>query len=126
MAGKKEYRVTQIQGKITWQVEELWEGGQVRGPYGTKEAAIHGEEHIAEENGFADDLVLGGAVGEEVKPEQAFEKDDEGTWVCVRACSINIQNKEVVFSKGLTFQKDQPFMGVDVADWLDKNVTSES
>jgi hypothetical protein len=122
MAGKKNYRISQIEGKITWQVEELWEGGEIRGPYGSKEAAITNEEKIATENGFIDDLVLQEAVGEEVKPENAFQKDEEGNWVCVEACSISIDKKEVVFTKGLKFQKDQPFMGVDVVAWLEEKI----
>ena len=126
MAGKKEYRIAQIEGKITWEIQELWEGGEVRGPYGTKEAAINAEEKVAEQGGFKDDLVLKETAGEEVKPENAFEKDPNGTWVCVQACSINIDNKEVVFSKGLSFTKDHPFMGVDVAKWLEENVKTEA
>jgi len=51
MADKKGYRVSQIEGKITWQVEELWQGGTNRGPYGTKEAAIGAEEKVAREKG---------------------------------------------------------------------------
>jgi hypothetical protein len=119
---KKNYRVSQIEGKITWQIEELWEGGTVRGPYGSLDAAVLGEENYARENGFIDDLVLQEAVGEKVEPSSAFEKDEEGNWICVQACSIAIDNKEVVFTKGLTFTKGSPFMGVDVADWLEKNI----
>jgi hypothetical protein len=122
MAEKKNYRVSQIEGKITWQVEEFWEGGTVKGPYGSKEFAINAEEKFATENGFINDLVLTEAVGEEVSPESAFEKDEKGNWVCIQACSISIDNKEVVFTKGLTFTKGHAFMGVDVADWLDKNI----
>jgi hypothetical protein len=119
---KKKYRVSQIEGKITWEVEELWEGGSKHGPYGTKEAAINGEEKIAREKGFIDDLVLQEVVGEEVKPADAFEKDQKGTWHCVQACSIDMENKRLVFSTGMSFTKGAPFMGVDVADWLDENI----
>lgn len=124
MAEKKNYRIVQIEGKITWRIEELWDGGEVRGPYGSKDAAINAEEKIATENEFIDDLVLQEAIGEEVSPENAFEKNEKGDWVCVQACSINIENKEVVFTKGLTFSKDSPFMGVDVAEWLEENIKS--
>lgn len=119
---KKYYRVSQIKDKITWQVEELWDGGTVRGPYGSKESAIKGEEKIATEKGFVDDLVLQEAVGEEVTPAGAFEKDSEGNWHCIQACSINIEDKEVVFTQGMTFTKGHPFMGVDIAKWLDENL----
>ena len=118
---KKTYRIVQIEGKITWQVEELWDGGTVRGPYGSKEAAINAEEKIATDNGFIDDLVLQEIIGEEIKPLDAFERDNRGTWHCKEACSIEIENKEIVFTEGMTFTKGIPFMGVDVAKWLDEN-----
>ena len=117
---KKQYRVTQIEGKITWQIEELWEGGTVRGPFGSKEAAIMAEEKIATENGFIDDLVLQETVGEEVTPAFAFEKDSDGNWHCIQACAIAIADKELVFTKGMSFTKGIPFMGVDVAEWLEE------
>jgi len=119
---KKYYRLAQIEGKITWQVEELWDGGVVRGPYGSKEAAIRAEEKIATDNGFIDDLVLQEAIGEEISPAQAFEKDSDGNWLCTHGCSIGIKNKEIVFQEGMTFTKGIPFMGVDVAKWLDENI----
>jgi len=124
MAAKKEYRISQIEGKITWRIEELWDGGAERGPYGSKEAAIRAEENIATENGFINDLVLKEAIGEEVSPQAAFEKDEKGNWLCVQACAISIDKKEVVFTKGLTFTKGHPFMGVSVAEWLDENIKS--
>ncbi len=124
MAGnnKKRYRISQIEGKITWQVEELWEGGIVRGPYGSKEAAIQSEGKIAIDKGFIDDLVLQETVGEEVSPASAFEKDSDGNWHCIQACSIDMQNKMVVFTKGMAFTKGIPFVGVDVAQWLEENL----
>lgn len=123
MAGKREYRISQIEGKITWQVEELWAGGKIRGPYGTKDAAVTAEKKVAVEAGYLDDLVLTATIGNEVKPENAFTKDEAGKWVCVQACSISIGNKEVVFTKGLTFSQEAPsFMGVNVAEWLEENV----
>ncbi|MDD4984726.1 MAG: hypothetical protein PHQ43_02890 [Dehalococcoidales bacterium] len=118
---KKYYRISQIEGKITWQVEELWEGGTVRGPYGTKEAAINNEEQAARDNGFIDDLVLKETVGAEISPSRNFEKDQKGNWHCVQACSINIEGKELVLTEGMSFSKGIPFMGVDVANYLEEN-----
>ncbi len=119
---KKAYRVGQIEGKITWKVEELWDGGIERAPYGNKEAAIRSEENIARDNGFIDDLVLQDIVEEETKsPTDAFERDSRGTWHCKQACSIEMEDKEIVFTEGMTFSKGVPFMGVDVAKWLDEN-----
>ena len=118
---KKAYRIVQIEGKITWRIEELWDGGITREPYGSKEAAIATEERIAQENGFIDDLVLQEVAGEEVMPENAFEKDKDGSWRCLKACSIDVENKIVVLKEGMEFKKGVPFMGVDVTKWLDEN-----
>jgi len=119
---KKACRVTQIEGKVTWKIEELWDGGIERSPYGSKEGAIRSEEKIAQDNGFIDDLVLQD-VAEEVKksPTDAFERDTRGTWHCKQACVIEIENKELIFTEGMTSTKGIPFMMVDVAKWLDEN-----
>lgn len=53
-SNKKVYRVVRIEGKITWRIEELWDGGVTRQPYGSQHAAINAEERIAQENGFLD------------------------------------------------------------------------
>ena len=118
---KKAYRVVQIEGKITFKVEELWDGGIERAPYGNKEAAIRSEENIARDNGFIDDLVLQGIVEEKTSPTDAFERDARGTWHCKQACAIEIENKEIVFTKGMAFTKGILFMAIDVAKWLDEN-----
>jgi hypothetical protein len=122
MAEKREYKVVQNQGKITWSIEELWPGGVVRSPYGTKAAAILAAEKLAAQYGYANDLILAEADSENVSIEKAFEKDEEGTWTCVEACSLNINQKELVLGKGLTFSKGVPYMGVDVAEWLENNL----
>ena len=119
---KKAYRVVQIEGKVSWKVEELWDGGIERAPYGNKEAAIKSEENIARDNGFIDDLVLQDIVEEEKKsPTDGFERDSRGTWHCKQACSIEMEDKEIVFTEGMTFTKGSPFMMVDVAKWLDEH-----
>ena len=120
-ANKKAYRVTQIEGKITWKVEELWDGGIERAPYGNKEAAIKSEEDIARDNGFIDDLVLQDIIEEKKSPTDAFERDARGTWHCKEACSIEMENKEIIFTVGMTFAKGIPYMMIDVAKWLDEN-----
>ncbi len=122
---KKDYRVTQIEGKITWKIEELWDGGIERAPYSSKEGAIRIEEKIARDNGFIDDLVLQDIQGiiekEKESPTDAFERDVRGAWHCKHACSIEIENKEIVFTEGMTFTKGNPYMMIDVAKWLDEN-----
>ena len=118
---KKTYRVVQIEGKITWRVEELWDGGVIRGPYGSRDTAIQNEENIARANGFIDNLVLKEIVGQEKSRTDAFEKDSDGNWHCIEACSIEMNKKIIVFAKGIKFTKGTPFMGIDVAKWLDEN-----
>jgi len=51
---------------VTFRIEELWDGGIERAPYGSREAAIKNEENIARDNGFIDDRVLQDIM-EEVK-----------------------------------------------------------
>ena len=121
---KKAYRVAKVEGKITWRIEELWDGGVTRQPYGSQHSAIMAEEKIAQENGFLDVLVLEEIAGEEVMPQDAFQKDADGNWRCLKACPIHIENKTIEFVAGTVFEKGIPFMGIDVADWLDKNYAS--
>ena len=123
-SSKKAYRVIQIEGKITWRIEELWDGGTTREPYGSKHAAIRTEEKIARENGFIDALLLQEVVGEESMPIDAFEKDVNGNWRCLKACAIDIENKRIAFTKGMEFEKGVPFMGIDIPQWLDDNYSS--
>ncbi|MFH1381541.1 MAG: hypothetical protein ABIH70_01460 [Chloroflexota bacterium] len=118
---KKAYRVVQIEGKVTFKIEELWEGGIERAPYGNKEAAIKSEEKIARDNGFIDDLVLQEIVEVKKSPTDAFERDNRGTWHCKEACSVEMNNKEITFVSGMTFTKGAEFLGMDVAQWLDEN-----
>ncbi len=118
---KKAYRVVQIEGKISWKIEELWNGGIERAPYGNKEAAIRSEENIARDNGFIDDLVLQDVIEEKKSPTDAFERNASGTWHCKEACSIEMENKEITFTEGMTFTKGIPYMMIDVAKWLDEN-----
>jgi len=122
MAEKKGYRVSQIEGRITWQVEELWKGGKIRGPYGSKDAAIHAAKKAAADGGYADDLVLTAAEEKKVDPAQAFRKNEKGDWECILACAIDIDNKEIAFTPGHSYTKGIPFGGVDVAAYMDEHI----
>jgi hypothetical protein len=123
-SSKKFYRVVQIEGKITWRIEELWDGGVTRQPYGSKHAAMQAEEKIAQEKGFIDALALQEVVGEEVMPVDAFDKDVNGNWRCVKECGIDIGNRRLALTPGMVFEKGVTYMGTDVAKWLDENYSS--
>lgn len=121
MGEKKPYRVVQIEGKISWRIEELWEGGEMRSPYGSKESAIAHAQQLAEERGYADDLVLEGTIESKVSHKDAFQKDEAGNWLCTQGCSIEMDNKEIVFTEGMKFTPGTAHMGVDVVKWLEEN-----
>ncbi len=120
--GKRVFRVVQNEGAITWRVEELWNGGVVRGPFGAKEYAIRREQNIAREQGFFDALVFqdnGGQTAE--RPVvSCFEKAPGGEWRCIDPVSLSIGNATIMVGKGTSFKKGVPFMGMDVAKWLDE------
>lgn len=121
MASNKEYRVVQEGGKISWSIEEVWDGGVKRGPFGSKAAAIAKEENIAKENGFINELALTEAGEEITAPAGAFEKDEKGNWLCVKTCSIDMEKKEISLSAGWKFTKGNLYLGVDVAKWLEEH-----
>ena len=118
---KKVYNVAQNEGRISWRIEETWDGGVVRSPYNSKETAIAKEESIARENGFIDELTLEKVGAESTASTNAFEKNKEGSWQCIKACSINIDNKEITFTKGMKFAKGDKLLGIDVVKWLDEH-----
>ena len=118
---KKAYRIVKIEGKITWRIEELWDGGVTRETYSSQHGAIKTEEKIAQENGFLDDLVLQEVIGEEVMPANAFENSGDGEWRCLKVCTIDVGNKMVVLTEGMEFKKGTPYQGIDIAEWLEKN-----
>ena len=120
-SSKKCYRLVQPEGKISWRIEELWEGGIVRSPFGNREAAKKREEDIARAEGFIDDLELVEIIEQKMSHKDAFKKDSEGNWKCTIACSIEMENKEIVFTEGQTIGKGILYLGVDVAKWLDEN-----
>jgi hypothetical protein len=120
-SSERGYRVVKNEGKITWRIEELWDGGVVRGPFGAREFAIAREEDIARAGGFIDDLVLKETIAEEKSLRNAFEKDSDGNWRCTDPSSIEIENRMIVIGKGMTFTKGHLFMGFDIAKWLDEH-----
>ncbi|UCC15900.1 MAG: hypothetical protein JSU58_05865 [Dehalococcoidales bacterium] len=62
------------------------------------------------------------AIEHKLNLAEAFKRDEDGNWICRQACSLTIDRKELRFNEGLTFAKGTPYMGVDIADWLEENV----
>lgn len=120
-SSEKGYRVVKNEGKISWRIEELWDGGVVRDPFGAKESAIRAEEDIARAEGFIDDLVLKEVIAEEKSPCDSFEKDVDGNWRCIDPVSIKIENRIIAVPERMIFSRGVRFMLVDVARWLDEN-----
>lgn len=58
-------------------------------------------------------------------PADAFQKHADGSWSCLKACTVNVGNKKIVLTEGMKFDKGILFMGVDVTEWLDKNYASQ-
>ena len=119
-SSERGYRVVQPEGKISWKIEELWEGGIERGPFGNKEYAIQIEESFARAEGFIDDLVLAEVVEQDIPHKDAFQKDSDGNWKCTTACSIEMENEKIIFAEGQKFSRGIPYLGIDVAKWLDE------
>jgi hypothetical protein len=72
-----------------------------------------------------DDLTLQEVVGEEAMPADAFKKDADGKWRCLKACTIEIERKQIVFPAGLEFEMGVPYLGIDVAKWLNENYSAQ-
>ena len=123
-SAKKSYRVGQLEGKISWTIEELWDGGVTRGPFGTKNMAVQHEEKIAKEEGFIDDLVLEEVVSQEAPLADCVALDADGNWLCHTAIAVEDKGRKILLPAGMTFHRGTPFNGVDVGEWLDKNVSS--
>ena len=122
----REYRVAQYEGRISWKVEELWDGGVTRGPYGSKDFAINAERKFAAENGFAGNLVLKEVGENRIDHSEAFKKQEDGSWLCTRGCSIEMENKEIVFTEGQKLTKEDSHLGVNVVKWLEDNVANKT
>ena len=52
---------------------------------------------------------------------EAFQKNPDGTWTSIKATALKVGNRTIAISEGITFKRGQPFMFVDVAEWLDEH-----
>ena len=51
----------------------------------------------------------------------AFKKNPDGSWTSIKAAALKVENRTIVISEGITFNKGEPFMFLDVAEWLDEH-----
>jgi len=52
---------------------------------------------------------------------EAFEKNADGTWTSIRATALKVGNRTIAISQGIVFKKGEPFLAVDVAEWLEEH-----
>jgi len=50
----------------------------------------------------------------------SFKKNPDGTWTAVKPTSLKVGNRVMAISEGMTFTRGEPFMFVDVAEWLEE------
>ena len=50
----------------------------------------------------------------------AFEKDKDGNWRCIKAVTIKGLSGLLAIAVGVTFTRGIPYLGVDVAERLDE------
>ena len=52
---------------------------------------------------------------------EAFQKNPDGSWTSIKATALKVGNRTLAISEGITFKRGEPFMLVDVAEWLDEH-----
>ena len=60
-------------------------------------------------------------MSEERQPVlDCFKKNPDGSWTSIKATPLKVKNRTIAISEGITFIKGEPFMLVDVAEYLDE------
>ncbi len=65
-------------------------------------------------------------LGRIVDLTEAFRHNPDGTWSCVAPVTLDHPKGRVQITPGSTFTRGKPFMGVDVAEWLDQAIAQYS
>ena len=55
----------------------------------------------------------------------AFWRNEDGSWICIDPITIEHPKGRVQVSPGTTIKPGVPFMGVDLATWLDQQRVSD-
>ncbi len=56
-------------------------------------------------------------------PCEAFRKNPDGSWTCIKPVTISGPNGTVKLGAGMTFSPGVAFMGVDLAKLLEEHCT---
>ncbi len=56
-------------------------------------------------------------------PCDAFQKNPDGTWTCIKPVTVQTPMGELKFLPGMTFRKGAQYDGIDVATLLDQKCT---
>ena len=51
----------------------------------------------------------------------AFQKNPDGSWTSIKAVLLKMGNRTISIGQGITFKRGEPFLAVDVAEWLDEH-----
>jgi hypothetical protein len=54
----------------------------------------------------------------------AFWRNDDGSWICIDPITIEHPAGRVQVSPGTTIRPGVPFMGIDLARWLEEQLNS--
>ena len=54
------------------------------------------------------------------KLTEHFVRLEPGKWTCVKSAELDGPNGRIQVAIGTTFARGTPFMGVDLADWLEE------
>ena len=54
----------------------------------------------------------------------AFWRDQDGSWICIDPITIEHPKGRMQVSPGTTIKRGVPFMGIDLATWLDQQTTN--
>ena len=61
-----------------------------------------------------------GAKMEERDVRDAFWRTEDGSWICIDPITIDHPQGRMQVSPGTTLKPGVPFMGIDLATWLDQ------
>jgi hypothetical protein len=50
----------------------------------------------------------------------AFWRNEDGSWICIDPITIEHPNGRMQVSPGTTLRRGVPYMGIDLAKWLDE------